>query len=172
MRYIYLSLLLILCSCTIKTDSFDGKFLRMDTQTDHASIERVKGIGSKLTVVSETGFPEWWIGNIDHTQVFLPKLKCTTFYREDGTNERMECEEMSPVDIENNLKGMDGVVGDRISSGDATELEASFGQSIESSSIWIEAMKAAVAKSTLESADKQEAMEALQALGQLLLGEE
>lgn len=170
MRYCTVVLCLLLGGCTVKYGEFESKVLRMETQQNHASMERIKGTGSRLQTVSSTGFPEWWLGAIDHTQIFLPKLKCISFYREDGTMERTECEEITPVDVENDLRAPDGVVGDRITTGTACELESSFKAGLDSVPIWTEAMKQAVANSELDKDMKTHWLDTLSRLAEMLGG--
>jgi len=173
MRYVKLVplLLLLFPACSIKKGDFDGRILRLETEEGHASIERVKGTGSQLKVVSDTGFPEWWLGNFDHTQIFLPLLKCTTYYTETGEKERTECEQVSPVDVENNLRAKDGTLGDRITTGTATEYGSSFEQElVDSTPMWIEFAKSAVERAEISKEEKDNQLKFLNDLANILTG--
>jgi len=154
----------------MKWNGKSAKVLRQETSEGHASIERVKGTGSKLTTVSQTGFPEWWLGNFDHTQVFLPPLECTTYYREDGTEDRKVCVTIAPVDIENNIRAKDGTLGDRITAGEAIEYGSSFEATEESSAMWIEFAKSAVERAAISREEKDAQLEFLKELGRIIMG--
>ena len=172
MRYVKLIplLFLLLPACSLKIGNKSLKFLRMETTEGHASVERVKGTGSRLDVVSDTGFPTWWLGNFDHTQVWLPPLQCTTYYDEEGIKEKTECVQIAPIDVENNLKAKDGTLGDRITAGSAVEYGSSFEPGEDTVPMWIEFARAAVERSNISAGEKEKQLNFLSDLASILIG--
>jgi hypothetical protein len=164
----------IFSSCSLKLGKDqEMSFLRMKTEANHASIERADGIGSRLTVSGNSGVPEWWLGKMAHTQVFLPKMKCKTRYKTVNGKEVKEsttCEEVAPIAIEAKVDAKGGYAGDIINTGTATEYGTAFESNSTASQVWIEAIKAAIERSAIKSAEKKELYKALQSIGGLLTG--
>jgi len=160
--------LMALSACTIKKDEF--RFMRMDTAEHHASLEREDFGGLVIETISETGAPKIIVGKVNHTQAFLPKLECTTFYREDGTMERTECQQITPVSFEARLDAEGAYAGDIIQTGDAVEYSSAYGEGGHLLTAWIESIKGAVEQSEMDRDMKIHWADTLSRLAEMLGG--
>ena len=162
-------LALFMLSCTTKYGKFSNSILKMDTKANHASLMRSEVTGHHLGLSKETGAPEWFIGKAVHTQFLLPKMECTTYFREDGTKEKMICEQMPDLSVEAKADAKGGYVGDHITTGKAIEYASSYEVNSESSLMWIESIKAAVSISELDKQEKEKINNNLSELGKLII---
>lgn len=134
---------LVGCSTFYDKGKFENRFMRVEHEPNHASMERFEGLGTAVESVGANGSPTFWIGKYAHTQLFLPKMLCTTYYKEDGVlKEKMICETVPPLSVEAQLSATGGRVGDIIKAGDATQYGSSY-------TAWIANLKAQVKSSSV-----------------------
>lgn len=175
MKYSKVIVMLIVCtlacSCAMKFGDNEMKVLRPQTMEGHATIQRAEMIGTQVTVSGRYGLPEWILGKVALTEYFLPKMVCTTVYAEDGvTKLETICEQMPNVSVEAKVDAKGGYIGDMVNVGDAALLGTGFEPDPESTSLWLEGVRAAVRDSELETQEKESMYKALENLGNLLKG--